>query len=325
MALQIPGIYYDGQSSIAHPAKISYDDSFFIIETDSGTFKKTGRFLARVGRAPQTIEFNDGGSFQSSEPALIKLKSELDGFDLPFWLESKLRFALLSVLIVSSLMFYCYRYAFPTIAEKIALQVPESVNDRISQQTQDLIENSKTLTPSQLSFGEQFKIQTVFEKLKTIFPGMKLEPVLRNGKEIGANAFALPNGHIYVTDQITTKLSEEELLAVLCHEVGHVNYHHGLRSLIESSAISVFLLSVSGTIDWTGLPLALLTSGYSRKFETEADDFSVATLKKNGMKPSLLADALKKIDKPDKNTNHLFDWFLSHPSTQERIDRILKQ
>ncbi len=54
---------------------------------------------------------------------------------------------------------------------------------------------------------------------------------------IGANAFALPGGIVIVTDQLM-QLAEhdDEILAVLAHEIGHVKHRHVLRGLPQDSA-----------------------------------------------------------------------------------------
>ena len=67
----------------------------------------------------------------------------------------------------------------------------------------------------------------------------------RRGRDLGANAFALPDGVIVFTDELIGLLeSDAEILAVFAHEYGHVVERHSLRQILQDSAIAVlsFLL-----------------------------------------------------------------------------------
>ena len=116
------------------------------------------------------------------------------------------------------------------------------------------------------------KMQLLSIRLRQYFPNQAFSLLFYHEGLISPNAFALPNGNLLVTNEISKLLSEDELTTILIHEMGHVLYKHGLRSLIEGSIIWALLLSISGNTNWAGLPTALLTNGYSRDFETEADD-----------------------------------------------------
>ena len=61
--------------------------------------------------------------------------------------------------------------------------------------------------------------------------------------------------------------------AVVAHEMGHVHHRHGLRQLIQSSAIAVVVGLWIGDFDsmLTVASTVLLGSAYSREFEYEAD------------------------------------------------------
>src|SRR5436190_2144169 len=52
------------------------------------------------------------------------------------------------------------------------------------------------------------------------------------GREI--NGFSLPGGHVYVTTALVRLANDNELGAVLCHEVGHVVARHSLKTLKKS-------------------------------------------------------------------------------------------
>ena len=53
------------------------------------------------------------------------------------------------------------------------------------------------------------------------------------------NAFAYPNGKIYITDELIQDLetTDDELAAILAHEIGHVVNRHSIKGLVEKSAV----------------------------------------------------------------------------------------
>ena len=86
---------------------------------------------------------------------------------------------------------------------------------------------------------------------------------------MGANAFALPNGTIVVTDDLV-KLAEhdDELVAVLAHEIGHVVSRHALRRVLQDSGVMLLVAGITGDIVSisslaAALPTLLIEAKYS--------------------------------------------------------------
>jgi len=83
--------------------------------------------------------------------------------------------------------------------------------------------------------------------------GMKLvsalPPALTSGYEFSfqcidekyVNAFAYPGGKIYITDELIQDLqvTDDELAAVLAHEIGHVVHRHSMKGLIEPGIVAI--------------------------------------------------------------------------------------
>jgi Zn-dependent protease with chaperone function len=63
--------------------------------------------------------------------------------------------------------------------------------------------------------------------------------LLKANRNSAANAFALPNGRVVVTDELVELLKNDSdaLRAVLLHEIGHVQHHHSIR-LAAQAAVS---------------------------------------------------------------------------------------
>jgi beta-barrel assembly-enhancing protease len=109
------------------------------------------------------------------------------------------------------------------------------------------------------------------------------------------NAFALPNGDIYVHTGMLARLSDEaELAAVLAHEVNHVAGHHAIVDYRSSNKKIVTGLVLSGVLGGLGslISAGLYTSlyGFSRELEQEADDRAVSILRDSRYDPHALPE-----------------------------------
>jgi Zn-dependent protease with chaperone function len=147
---------------------------------------------------------------------------------------------------------------------------------------------------------------------------------------LGPNAMALPSGTVIVTDQLL-ELSDvdDEIIAVLAHETGHVEGRHGLRALFQSSIVALgatwFLGDVNVLI--ATAPTTLMQAKYSRDLEREADDHAVAVLMLNGIPTGRLVRMLERLDESgDKRgsaSGSIAERYLStHPVTAERVARL---
>ncbi|MBL8512278.1 MAG: M48 family metallopeptidase, partial [Betaproteobacteria bacterium] len=111
-----------------------------------------------------------------------------------------------------------------------------------------------------------------------------------------------PGGVIVVTDQLVEVMpSEEEVMAVLAHELGHVKERHSLRHLLQDSITALMGLAIFGDVSGltsvaVALPTVLINTGYSRDFEREADQYAFALLRATGRSPRLFASALSALE-----------------------------
>jgi len=152
------------------------------------------------------------------------------------------------------------------------------------------------------------------------------------------NAFALPGGHIYVSRGLLALMnSEDELAAVLGHEIGHVAGRHSAKQQTKSrgwiplqilagiggAAASTVSPGLGGAIAGIGqLPAALVLASYSRKQEKEADRLGQQYAAAEGWNPAALSDTMDALTRDqelaggrDPNQMSFFD---SHPSSPER-------
>jgi predicted Zn-dependent protease len=149
------------------------------------------------------------------------------------------------------------------------------------------------------------------------------------------NGFATPGGHIFVTlGMIRLADSEDELAAILAHEVTHVVLQHGMKSIKSSritgsvldglrttadvltdGQIAELALSLSGSVD--DVAEKLVTSGYSRATERDADAGAVAILASVGYDPMALVRVLEKM--ADELEPGGRDFAKTHPDPDVRV------
>jgi Zn-dependent protease with chaperone function len=153
---------------------------------------------------------------------------------------------------------------------------------------------------------------------------MRIE--FRKSVALGPNALALPSGLIVVTDELMELAThDDEILAVLSHEAGHVQERHGLRSIVQSSAVSLLVTWIVGDVGSlvAVAPTVLLESKYSRDLERGADQYAASTLAANGVALGRLADILERMEAsrgPDSGAlATAMSYVSSHPATAERI------
>ena len=152
------------------------------------------------------------------------------------------------------------------------------------------------------------------------------------------NAFALPGGYIYVSRGLLAIMNtEDELAAVLGHEIGHVAGRHSAKQQTKSrgwiplqilagiggAAASVVSPGLGSAVAGMGqLPASLVLASYSRKQEKEADRLGQQYAAAEGWDPAALSATMDALTREqelaggrDPNRMSFFD---SHPTTPER-------
>lgn len=132
-------------------------------------------------------------------------------------------------------------------------------------------------------------------------------------------------GDFYVTTGLLQKADDDQLRAIMAHEIAHEDLGHvaKIQTLATGMDIGFVLLEqiVPGSGNLTPLAGALVTSAYSRSEETEADAHGVEILNRAGYPgKTLMADALTWLDRTEGGSGGGF--FASHPATDDRIDAV---
>ncbi len=153
---------------------------------------------------------------------------------------------------------------------------------------------------------------------------------------IDVNAFACADGSIRVFSSLMDIMTDEELLGVIGHEIGHIAHRDskkGFRTALLTSALKDGISSKGGkaaalTESQLGdLGEALVNARYSQKQERDADDYGYEFLKKCGKNPWAMALSFRKLkslqeEAGSSGTSKLNQLFSTHPDLDARIQRM---
>ena len=153
---------------------------------------------------------------------------------------------------------------------------------------------------------------------------------------VDVNAFACPDGCVRIFSSLMDIMTDEELLGVIGHEVGHIAHRDskkGFRTALLTSALKDGISSKGGkaaalTESQLGdLGEALVSATYSQKQEREADDYGYEFLKKAGKNPWAMALSFQKLKKMEEEAgvqkgSKLNQLFSTHPDLDSRIKRM---
>jgi predicted Zn-dependent protease len=147
------------------------------------------------------------------------------------------------------------------------------------------------------------------------------------------NAFALPGGPIYFFSGLIDIMdSEDELAAVLAHEIAHVRREHWARRYADEQArsigITVLALILSpGRTAVTAASVAndlLVGLPYSRAQENEADRMGIELMVDAGFNPNAAITVMERLQQ-NASRNRPPQWLSTHPDTNHRIRAIRAQ
>ncbi|HTG13069.1 MAG TPA: M48 family metallopeptidase [Candidatus Eisenbacteria bacterium] len=141
------------------------------------------------------------------------------------------------------------------------------------------------------------------------------------------NAANAGNGEFYVTTGLLQKASDDQLLAVMAHEVAHDDLGHVAKAQALGTGIGIGAVILDQIIPGAGrvAPIAgaLIQRKYSRSEEYEADAHGVDLLKRVGRNKDVMINTLTWLMSAEGGGGG--GGFLStHPDTGDRIDVLRK-
>lgn len=144
------------------------------------------------------------------------------------------------------------------------------------------------------------------------------------------NAFALPGGHVVITTGLLDMVDRaEQLLGVLAHEMAHVTQKHFAQKAVTAAGpvavFGVFLHSRSGLMNVLTIGSGLLVlQGFSKEYETEADEVGWDYLVKARIDPHGMIEVFQKLQswQGARTVIRLPEAFESHPDLAKRIANL---
>jgi Zn-dependent protease with chaperone function len=250
----------------------------------------------------------------------------------------------LAVAVLGLVLFY--RYGTPWAAAQLSRHVPLEWELRVSQQALAQVDQA-WLKPSRLPAERQAELRAQFSGLlERLAPALKRYPAyapryeLQFRRGMGPNAFALPGGTVVMTDELVALASkggysDDALLGVLAHEIGHVEHRHGTRLVVEQGVLNVGLgLALGDVSSVVSMGSTLLTGlAYRRQHESESDCFAIALMARAQRPTVPMADLLLGMSRgrtmPEKHQEEgpsggslLGDWLSTHPATPQRAELL---
>lgn len=170
------------------------------------------------------------------------------------------------------------------------------------------------------------------KRLQKVMSGLKADGAAVDARVYmtkDVNAWAMANGCVRVYSGLMDLMTDDEVRAVVGHEIGHVALGHSRKAM----QVSYTTVAARGALAATGnsavaalsqsqlgdLTQALVNAQFSQAQEMAADDFAFDLLTKNKGNTQSLVTAFEKLAKLDGGKSSLFS---SHPGSDERARHI---
>jgi Zn-dependent protease with chaperone function len=347
----IEGYLYSGTDSRRQVATLRFEPhsdrqsagGSIIIDSAGGRLDLTPDEVTlspRIGNTPRYLHLPQDGVFETTDNDGVDRLGKQTGQHRSGWihrLENHLGLILVAVVVTVATVGFTFFYGVPWASQAIANALPDTVIENVGDSTLETLDKL-WFEPSSLSQERQQALQIHFAPLMKPVGGQTLEVLFRSSDAIGANAMALPNGTLIFTDDLVELAEDDnELTAILAHEIGHVAHRHGMKGVVQSSLTTWLVVMMTGDIsafsDTTvAVPAILMSLVYSRDLEREADAYALDTLKAHNIPAIHFANIMKRLmashgdpattESDGDGWQRISDMLSSHPVTSERIKRF---
>lgn len=282
-----------------------------------------------LGSVPRKVTFPDGTQFIADDQRMLEggLRPGKGRWlnrveqNIPMIAASLAAIVVVCVLLLS--------HGVPWLTGSLVRVMPDQVSQAVGEHVLATLDDH-LLEPTALSRNQQVSITTRFEQAAIALPSLSVQPRLvfrRWGN--GPNAMALSDGTVIVFDSLVG-LAEtpEQLDSVILHELGHIHHQHVMKSLVRSTllsaAVAVMTGESTGLIDvFSGVGVFLVTQGYSRDAEEEADQFAAEQmLRLHGSVVPM--QQMYELLKAAVGESEMPGWLSTHPKLEDRI-KVIEQ
>ncbi len=290
-----------------------------------------------LGSIPRTLTFEGGWIFTAHEQTELNLfLDEHLKIGLAHRFERNSRWIFGGIIGTIAFVVGLYVFGVPALTNAITRSLPEVAFESAGKQSLSTLD-TMLFKPSHVSAERQAALSARFERLlgqQSTTRHKKPVLLFRDMQGI-PNAMALADGSVVITDDLIKLLqSDDQIDAVLYHELGHVHGDHVMKAAVKSSLVSLALAVMVGDSSnmadvFTGGASLVLMMDYSRDMEREADEFAAVQLQRTTgtVAPFVTAFRLLESSTTKPNTTSRKDntpqWLNSHPDTESRIEHIL--
>ena len=351
MSDPVHGQWYDGTSSRAVDAVLHVSGAGTLelvtdVERICLQWQKVS-VGSRLGNSPRRIDFPDGGAFETADNDAVDRLVHSLGAPSGTWLhgfETNRRLIAAASVILIALAWGLFKYGIPAASKSIAAVISPAILEPLGRETLAGIDR---IGLDATTLGDARR-GTVARQFETIVDAADMDDVacrieFRSAeKTFGPNAFALPPCLVVLTDElVNVAANDDELTAVLAHEIGHIKHRHSLRRIIQDTFLTFIFMLMTGdatqiSATLAAVPAVLLELGYARDMEREADLFAVHYMRAKGIPLQAFPTILKRMEtwraadacdgkacaaseERDDDTR-FFDYFSTHPPSDERAE-----
>lgn len=185
---------------------------------------------------------------------------------------------------------------------------------------------------------EGFFVEAPLDSLKTVEVNEFIDALKLPGdypikvsvlKSDEKNAFALPGGEIMIYSGIFSVMkSYPELVALMGHEIGHIEEKHSLKLLCRQASSGIILMIAIG--NFSGVTSTIFNNAnvfhqlsYSRRYEEEADFSGLDFMKKNQVNQNGMVDLFEHLKNSERQSESI-QFLSTHPLLEKRISKIRK-
>lgn len=225
-------------------------------------------------------------------------------------MKNKYYLSALIVLLSSILLIGCKKRPAPdaenTVIRSTAAALSEQDIQQLSEQACTTLDEKSIIIPTKSRYHS--RLAKVTDVLGYQINDIPLNYQIYSSATI--NAVAMANGCVRINTGLMDKMNNDEILAVLAHEIGHIALDHKRKAFQASHQIE--------TSPDTHEVFIIVDKQFSYQQEIEADNYALALLIKQGIKPDILLTMFSKL-------NQSTDAKSAHPPLAFRRQNIINK
>ena len=181
----------------------------------------------------------------------------------------------------------------------------------------------------------QERVQAIGAHLAEVCDRRELVYHFRVVADDDVNAFSLPGGYVFLNEGLIKKTaSDDELAAVIAHEVAHITARHAVKRYeggigLQLAQLATIASGQGRAAAGAGIAAQAAQLAYARQDELEADRLGVKYMKAAGYDPKAMLNFLEKLEAIHADKIHYLprgvvrpNYAMSHPFVPERITAV---